>query len=127
MAKRVRALLGAQAGQELQQGDAEQVVLDQEVLLRVGGHVHARSRDAVLAVRREDMDEQHPFSLSPGSMCRVTEGTRLVLPSPNGATLSLTAAEYDIPVIAGCLRNASAVAKACAACGGPVVAQAVSL
>ncbi len=50
------------------------------------------------------------FSLSPASLLSIPVGTRLVLPSPNGATLSLAAG--STPVIAGCLRNARAVACA---------------
>jgi 2-phosphosulfolactate phosphatase len=50
------------------------------------------------------------FSLSPASLMSLPAGSRLVLPSPNGATLSMLAG--DRPVFAGCLRNASAVAKA---------------
>lgn len=49
-------------------------------------------------------------SLSPHSMLQIKAGTRLVLPSPNGSTLSLAAA--PVPVLAGCLRNAQAVARA---------------
>ena len=49
-------------------------------------------------------------SLSPASLLDIAAGTRLVLPSPNGATLSL--AVTDKPVLAGCLRNARAVAEA---------------
>lgn len=48
------------------------------------------------------------YSLSPASMMQVEAGTRLVLPSPNGSTLSLAA--HPAPVLAGCLRNARAVA-----------------
>jgi 2-phosphosulfolactate phosphatase len=42
-------------------------------------------------------------------------GSRLVLPSPNGSTLSLSSG--DTPTFAGCLRNAKAVAKAASRCG----------
>lgn len=48
------------------------------------------------------------YSLSPTSLLAVKRGTRLVLPSPNGSTLSLAA--EPTPVFAGCLRNARAVA-----------------
>lgn len=50
------------------------------------------------------------YSLSPASLLQIQPGTRLVLPSPNGATLSLAA--KPAPVLAGCLRNAQAVAQA---------------
>jgi 2-phosphosulfolactate phosphatase len=50
----------------------------------------------------------HQFSLSPVSLLAIEPGTRLVLPSPNGAAVSLAAAAT--PVLAGCLRNARAVA-----------------
>lgn len=49
-------------------------------------------------------------SLSPHSLLNLPEGTRLVLPSPNGATLALAA--EATPVLAGSLRNAQAVAHA---------------
>jgi 2-phosphosulfolactate phosphatase len=55
------------------------------------------------------------FSLSPASLTRIPAGTRLVLPSPNGATLTL--ATGDVPAFAGCLRNAGAVAGAAARIG----------
>ncbi|MBP9231408.1 MAG: 2-phosphosulfolactate phosphatase [Phenylobacterium sp.] len=48
------------------------------------------------------------FSLSPASLRHLNPGDRLLLPSPNGSRLSL--AGGDIPVLAGCLRNARAVA-----------------
>jgi 2-phosphosulfolactate phosphatase len=49
------------------------------------------------------------FSLSPASLFEIQAGTKLVLPSPNGAAIS--AACRAAPVLAGCLRNARAVAK----------------
>ena len=54
------------------------------------------------------------LSLSPASIRRAEGVRRLVLPSPNGATLSAELAQQGT-VIAGCLRNASAVAQASAA------------
>ncbi len=50
------------------------------------------------------------FSLSPASFVDVPTGTSVVLPSPNGASLSL--ATRDTITLTGCLRNASAVAEA---------------
>lgn len=50
------------------------------------------------------------YSLSPASYVTVPSGTRIVLPSPNGASLSLATAKT--PTLAGCLRNAAAVARA---------------
>jgi 2-phosphosulfolactate phosphatase len=50
------------------------------------------------------------YSLSPASYLTVATGTRIVLPSPNGASLSL--ATGRTPTLAGCLRNAAAVARA---------------
>jgi 2-phosphosulfolactate phosphatase len=66
---------------------------------------YAVSVDAILAD-----PGRHPtrYSLSPASLTSIPKGTRLVLPSPNGATLSLAA--KPTPVLAGCLRNAGAVA-----------------
>jgi 2-phosphosulfolactate phosphatase len=40
-------------------------------------------------------------------MLQIPAGSRIVLPSPNGSTLSL--ATGDTPTLAGCLRNAQAV------------------
>lgn len=50
------------------------------------------------------------FSLSPASLLDIPPDTKIVLPSPNGASLSL--ATGDTITLAGCLRNASAVANA---------------
>jgi 2-phosphosulfolactate phosphatase len=66
----------------------------------------ARSVGAELAQKRGDTK----YSLSPKSMLQIPEGIKLVLPSPNGSTLTLATGET--PTLAGCLRNARAVAQA---------------
>jgi 2-phosphosulfolactate phosphatase len=50
-------------------------------------------------------------SLSPASLLLLPPGARVVLPSLNGATCALAAADTGAAVVAGSLRNASAVAK----------------
>jgi 2-phosphosulfolactate phosphatase len=66
--------------------------------------------DAVLAGPR---DGDAPFSLSPVSLAEVAPGTRIVLPSPNGAALAFAAAEAGAAeVVAACVRNGSAVGSA---------------
>jgi 2-phosphosulfolactate phosphatase len=50
------------------------------------------------------------YSLSPQSLIRIPAGMRLVLPSPNGAALSLCTDKT--PTLAGCLRNYAAVGSA---------------
>ena len=67
---------------------------------------YARSVNADLAEKRRDAK----YSLSPKSMLNIPQGIKLVLPSPNGSTLTL--ATGDTPTLAGCLRNARAVAQA---------------
>ncbi|MBW8728964.1 MAG: 2-phosphosulfolactate phosphatase [Inquilinus limosus] len=68
----------------------------------------AEHAGAVLALPRRAGGGQ--FSLSPASLLAIPAGTRLMLPSPNGSRLSLAGA--GTPVLAGCLRNAAAVARA---------------
>lgn len=76
----------------------------------------ARSVDAVLA------DGAHPAgpSLSPSSMDALAPGASLVLPSPNGSTCAILASEAGAQVVAGCLRNAAAVAAWADEADGPV-------
>jgi 2-phosphosulfolactate phosphatase len=50
------------------------------------------------------------YTLSPESLLNIPAGTRLVLPSPNGSTL--TTQTGTTPTLAGCLRNCRAVALA---------------
>lgn len=64
----------------------------------------ASRSNALLASSRDGSG----YSLSPASLLEIPAGTRLVLPSPNGATISLAAPQAR--VVAGCLRNATAAA-----------------
>lgn len=57
------------------------------------------------------------YSLAPASYLEAPAGLRVVLPSPNGARLTLAAATVAPVVLAGCLRNAGAVAAAAARIG----------
>jgi 2-phosphosulfolactate phosphatase len=66
----------------------------------------AASMDGELATKRG----RGRYSLSPASLLSVPQGTRLVLPSPNGSSLSLATGETT--TLAGCLRNFRAVAAA---------------
>jgi 2-phosphosulfolactate phosphatase len=59
-------------------------------------------------------------SLRPSSLVGLPAGTGIALPSPNGATLCAAVADSGAVLFAGCLRNASAVAAAALAVGGPV-------
>lgn len=66
----------------------------------------ARKQDAILAGKRGE-----PISLSPASLHSIKWGSRIVLPSPNGSTCSVLAKDCGAIVLAGCLRNAKAVAR----------------
>ncbi|MGH8868280.1 MAG: 2-phosphosulfolactate phosphatase [Actinomycetes bacterium] len=50
-------------------------------------------------------------TLSPVSLSTLEEGSRLVLPSPNGSAISHAAVKEGVHAVAGCLRNAAAVAE----------------
>ena len=69
---------------------------------------YARTRNALLANFNRDYEEGG-YSLSPSSLVDISPGTSLVLPSPNGSTLSLSSG--NLPTFAGCLRNASVLAN----------------
>jgi 2-phosphosulfolactate phosphatase len=86
-----------------------------------------RWRDATAAAFADDVqallaDGRDPAgpSLSPLSMAALAPGTSLVLPSPNGSTCAVLAAEAGAQVVAGCLRNAAAVAAWAGRAAGPV-------
>ncbi|WP_404800133.1 2-phosphosulfolactate phosphatase [Amycolatopsis eburnea] len=77
------------------------------------GVARAKAAGAVVAGEAE-------FTLRPSSVTEIPPGTLLALPSPNGATLCDAAARTGAAVLAGCLRNASAVAAKALELGGPV-------
>jgi 2-phosphosulfolactate phosphatase len=80
-----------------------------------GAHIYpylfgntAREFAQKLGVECAGKRAQNGYSLSPSSLGVLGRGQKLVLPSPNGSTLSLSA-KADT-VLAGCLRNARAIA-----------------
>ena len=82
-----------------------------------GQAAYAQAQGAVLAHRRE---QPGAVSLSPASLATLEPGTRVVLPSPNGSALSFGAGDAGARVVlAGCLRNATAVAATARAIAGP--------
>jgi 2-phosphosulfolactate phosphatase len=62
--------------------------------------------------------DKNGYSLSPTSLINIPQGTKLVLPSPNGSTLSLSTGLTT--TICGCLRNAEAVAQYAMRIGKPI-------
>jgi 2-phosphosulfolactate phosphatase len=60
------------------------------------------------AILAEPGDAMGP-SLSPVSLLELGPGDRVVLPSPNGSTCAAIASSMGATVVAGCLRNASAI------------------
>lgn len=82
------------------------------------GQAHAEEAaaalGATLALPRKAAGAQ--YSLSPVSLAEIPPATRLMLPSPNGSRLSLACGA--LPVFAGSLRNATAVADSVRAFAG---------
>jgi 2-phosphosulfolactate phosphatase len=79
------------------------------------------TRSGLAGIERQSglrADTGHGWTLRPSSLTELPEGTFLAISSPNGATLSAAAAETGATVLAGCLRNASAVAAAAADLAG---------
>jgi len=72
---------------------------------------YAREHGATLAKPRSQTGPEAGISLSPSSV-RAAAGVRdLVLPSPNGSTISALLADAGAEVVAASLRNRSAVAE----------------
>lgn len=68
---------------------------------------YARSLGAILANPKRSKED---ICLSPPTLLSLKPGDKVVLPSPNGSTISFSLGNK--PVLAGCLRNAESVAKA---------------
>jgi len=75
----------------------------------------AAAEGALLASQR---GTKGAYTLSPASLRSIPAGSLLVLPSPNGSTLSLRA--QSVTVFTACLRNAPAVARRAAGCGARI-------
>ncbi len=67
---------------------------------------------AQVAVPRLKTSPVRPYSLSPVSLDSLPANSTVVLPSPNGATLTARLVWTNLNVVAGCLRNAAAFADA---------------
>lgn len=63
---------------------------------------------AHMAAELASRDRTAQYSLSPASLQTISAGTRLVLPSPNGSTL--TRQTGKTPTLTGCFRNCAAIA-----------------
>jgi 2-phosphosulfolactate phosphatase len=83
------------------------------------GAALAARHDAELAVSRPEVPAKGRFSLSPATLAAVERGTRVVLPSLNGATCVREASGVSA-LLAGALVNADAVAGALRSVAGPI-------
>ncbi|MFD9030036.1 2-phosphosulfolactate phosphatase [Streptomyces sp. NPDC059567] len=70
---------------------------------------YAAKLDAALAVGRSEASPETPWTLSPAALRAAPPTPRLVLPSPNGSTISAGAG--DATVVAASFRNRMAVAR----------------
>ncbi|MFJ8105902.1 2-phosphosulfolactate phosphatase [Streptomyces sp. NPDC096132] len=68
----------------------------------------ARQSGARLAAGRHAVTPDTPWSLSPAHLRTAPFVARLVLPSPNGASITV-ATPRRVPLVAACLRNITAV------------------
>ncbi|WDZ86183.1 2-phosphosulfolactate phosphatase [Micromonospora cathayae] len=70
---------------------------------------YARRFGGTVAVGRRQTTPDHPWSLSPAALRNAPVVADLVLPSPNGSAICAAASSTGLPVVAACLRNATAV------------------
>lgn len=89
------------------------------VAVDCGAHVwpHSGGADAARLAKNVGAELAGPrgsdaaLTLSPASLLGLGAGDRLVLPSPNGSTIAAAFTGGRCQVLAGCLRNADAVAR----------------
>jgi len=72
---------------------------------------YAAERAAVLALGRRAGLKEGAVSLSPVSFDGLSGIDRVVLPSPNGSTISFALRDAGVTVVGACLRNARAVGR----------------
>ncbi|MCB0669681.1 MAG: 2-phosphosulfolactate phosphatase [Saprospiraceae bacterium] len=70
---------------------------------------YARKQNAILA--DSNRNRESSYTLSPRSLLDISSNEKIVLPSPNGSTLSLST--ENRLTVCGCLRNAKSVADFC--------------
>lgn len=93
--------------------------VERGAVVHPGARGEAAPPGAERAVPRSRVPAEGRFSLSPLTFLGAASGTRVHLPSPNGALCVREAAELP-HVLVGSLLNAGAVARAAAAAGPPV-------
>jgi 2-phosphosulfolactate phosphatase len=74
-----------------------------------GAEAYAAERGAVLAAGRREALRSGAVSLSPASLSDAVGIERVVLPSPNGSSISFGLASSGLRVVGACLRNSAAV------------------
>ena len=78
--------------------------------LRDAGALAFATTHAAVVASLPGVRGNHSYTTSPQSLLDIPATTRLVMPGPGGATLAVRTGK--IPTLAGCLRNAHAVARA---------------
>lgn len=76
-----------------------------------GGESAGRLAREISAELAGNRSSHEGVTLSPASLRNLDTDSRLVLPSPNGSTIAFAAINGTRPVVAGCLRNATAVGR----------------
>jgi 2-phosphosulfolactate phosphatase len=82
---------------------------------------YAAERDAVLALGRRAGVAEGGVSLSPVSFDGVDGIERVVLPSPNGSSISFGLRDAGVTVVGACLRNARAIGESLRSMQGRVM------
>ncbi|MBU6455430.1 MAG: 2-phosphosulfolactate phosphatase [Cyanobacteria bacterium REEB67] len=104
-------------------GTALDIAISRGAVIFPAVHADSSNRERARLVRAELAESDNfingTYTLSPSSLLTIAAGERLLLPSQNGAALSLTAS--NAPVFCACLRNARSVARAAQSLGRNLV------